>query len=162
MTANTGPYWDPLGEYETKDTIYTLTVYTPPRPPSSYIPSIFTRKPLNISTVHIIRPPEDKPNYDCFEAKDLPDMKTTTVKIKSCEFDLDMRCDHVLGTGNNSKVCEQGCYVLEKGGKVSRWLCKRRDCEGHVYTGDVKKNEDEVACFGKKGQRMVCVKRAGN
>jgi hypothetical protein len=162
MATTTGPYWDPLGEYESQDTVYTLKVYKPLRPPPRFVPSIFTRKPLHVSHTHVIRPPSPKtPNYDCFEESHLDDMKTTTVRIKSILFKLDMRCDHVLGTGDNSKMCEHGCYFLEKGGKVSRWYCERGDCEGHVYSGVVKKDDNGVSCFGKKGQRMVCVKRFG-
>lgn len=49
--------------------------------------------------------------------------------------------------------------MLEKGGEIARWKCTRGDCEGHVYEGRVKEDEEGKVCFGKKGERMVCVKR---
>ncbi|KAF1954717.1 hypothetical protein CC80DRAFT_549898 [Byssothecium circinans] len=150
------PYLDPLNEYENHDTIYTLLIHIPPRPPPRYIPSFLTRTPVVASHHHVIKPnplQSDPQTYDMFELRDLPDMKTKTVKIKAYQFTLGMRCEHVYG-GNN-KVCQEGCYVLEKGGEVARWCCKRDDCEGHVFVGKVKKNEEGVACFGKKGERML-------
>lgn len=79
-------------------------------------------------------------------------MTVKTVKVKSHRFPAALRCKHV----QNDKVCEQGCYVLEKGGEVRRFRCRREDCEGHVYCGNVKEDEGEVKCFGKKGSRLVC------
>jgi hypothetical protein len=41
---------------------------------------------------------------------------------------------------------------------VEGWFCKRKDekgCEGHVFLGSVKEDDKGVACFGKKGERMV-------
>ncbi|KAJ4288589.1 hypothetical protein N0V90_011826 [Kalmusia sp. IMI 367209] len=149
----TGQYWNPTGEYEYHDTVYTLTVYLPRRPPPRYLPSIFTREPLHVSPYHIIRPDDPSPNYDHFERRHLDDMKTKVVKIKSYRFPAELRCKHV----QEKTSCEEGCYVLEKGGEIARWNCRRDDCEGHVYCGNVKKDEDRVACFGKKGQRIVCV-----
>lgn len=80
-------------------------------------------------------------------------MAAKTVTLISAHFPADLRCEHV----QDEQKCEKGCYVLEKGGKVSRWRCKREDCEGHVYCGRVMKDDEGFACFGKKGARMVCV-----
>lgn len=154
-----GPYYDMLGEFEPHTTKYTLTVLCPPRPPPHWLPDIFTRpgpsKP-NLGTAYTIRPsdynPAD-PNYNCFEWRHLEDMRQKTVTIRSGWFPADLRCEHV----QEGHKCEQGCYVLEKGGRVSRWRCSREDCEGHVYCGRVAKNHRGVACFGKKGARMVCI-----
>jgi hypothetical protein len=148
----TGQHWDPAGEYEFHDTVYTLTVYVPPRPPPKYLPAFLTREPLHVSHHHIIRPDDSTPNYDDFERRDLEDMGTKIVKVKSHRFPAELRCKHV----RDSKVCNRGCYVLEKGGKVRRWRCKREDCEGHVYNGNVKKTEAGWACFGKSKERLVC------
>lgn len=148
----TGQYWDPAGEYEDRSTVYTLTVYVPPRPPSKYLPAFLTREPGSASHSHAIQPDRSTPNYDHFERRDLQDMRTKVVKLKSYLFPADLRCKHV----QQKKSCEEGCYVLEKRGKVSGWKCTREDCEGHVYCGDVMMKEGE-SCFGKTGERLVCV-----
>lgn len=156
-----GPHFDPLGETEPHTTKYTLTVLCPPRPPPHWLPAIFTRPPAerpNAGTTYRIRPSDFdpvKPNYDCFELRHLGDMTSKTVKITSAWFPTDMRCEHI----HTEYKCEEGCYVLEKGGDLKRWVCKRQDCEGHVYCGRVIKDGKGVACFGKKGERMVCVQR---
>lgn len=151
-----GQYWDPLGEYENHDTIYTLLVYTPPRPPPLYVPKFLLRDATPASRIHVIREPDNPPNYDCFERRHLDGMSAKIVKIKSHYFPAEMRCKHIYGI--NEKKCEQGCYFLEKGGDLRRWTCKSALCEGHVYSDKVK-GEEGVACFGKKGKRMVCVER---
>jgi hypothetical protein len=85
-------------------------------------------------------------------------MPTKTVTIKSAWFPADMRCAHVQGLGNGGKkVCEEWCYFLEKGGENGSWFCRKGDCEGHVYCGRVKEDEEGVSCFGKKGERIVCL-----
>lgn len=158
------PYFDPLGETEPNTTVYTLTVLCPPRPPPRWVPKIFTRIPIpykrSNGATFSIRPSDynhRNPNYDCFELRHLKDMKQMTVKVTSSLFLPEMRCAHVQ---NGSKTCDKGCYVLEKGGKIARWMCKRVGCEGHVYCGRVKENEHKIACFGRKGQRMVCLERS--
>ncbi|KAJ8115741.1 hypothetical protein OPT61_g2673 [Boeremia exigua] len=153
-----GPYWDMVGEFEAHTTKYTLTVQCPPRPLPDWLPAIFTRpgpsKP-NVGTAFTIRPSDynpSNPNYNLLEFRHLKDMDSKTIKIISDNFPADLRCDHV----SDKHHCERGCYVLEKGGNVSRWTCAREDCEGHVYCGLVKKTSSGTACFGKKGARMVC------
>lgn len=74
------------------------------------------------------------------------------VQVKSYKFPPELRCRHV----QDLKVCDEGCYVLEKGGDIRRWSCEREDCKGHVYCGNVKKTVDGWACFGKSKQRLVC------
>jgi hypothetical protein len=44
-----GQYWDAEGEYEFKDSIYTLLVYTPARPLPRYLPSFLARKVVTVS-----------------------------------------------------------------------------------------------------------------
>jgi hypothetical protein len=157
-----GPYYDPLGESEMQETLYTLTVHKPPRPPPKYLPSIFTRIPVthaNTGPAYTLKPSNyfsKTPNYDDFWEKDLKDMPTQVVKLKAWQFPLRMRCEHV----QSDRKCEKGCYVLEKGGAVSRWNCEREDCEGHVYGRNVLTDTEGKACFGKKGRRMVCAVRA--
>ena len=147
----TGQHWDPAGEYESQDTLYTLIVYVPPRPPSKYLPSFLTREPLHVSKFHVIQ--NDRTGiYHSFERRDLRGMDTKFVKIKSYRFPPELRCKHV----QTKTTCEEGCYVLEKGGVVKRRTCGREDCEGHVYSGNVKVGEGGVKCFGKKGARLVC------
>lgn len=156
-----GPHYDMLDDYEPHTTKYTLTIFCPPRPPPRWLPAVFTRPALpkaNTGTTYTIRPSDFDPansNYDNFEFRHLDDMKVKTVEIISAYFPADMRCQHVQKTTK----CDHGCYVLEKGGEISRWDCKREDCEGHVYCGSVMRDHKGVACFGKKGARMVCVER---
>jgi hypothetical protein len=64
-----------------------------------------------------------------------------------------MRCAHM----QPDRKCEEGCYVLEKGGDVRRWSCQRDNCEGHVYRKCVLMDEKGRSCFGEKGERMVCM-----
>jgi hypothetical protein len=150
-----GQYHDLLGEYEWHDTIYTLLVFTPPRPPPRFLPKFLFRENVPASRIHVIRSAQEEPNYDCFEHQDLEDMKSKWVKIKSYNFPPEMRCKHIYGT--NEKKCDHGCYVLEKGGDVKRWTCKNPTCEGHVYVGRRMEQDDGTVCFGKKGERLVCV-----
>jgi hypothetical protein len=152
-----GQEHDPQGETAPSDTIYTLLVYIPPRPPPSYLPKFLFRDATPVSPNVAIRSTRDKANYDCFERLDLVDMKAKLFKIKARLFPCELRCKHLYKT--NEKKCEHGCYVLEKSGNLRRWTCKRFDCEGHVYCGNVKEargNEEGVVCFGRKGERMVC------
>jgi hypothetical protein len=154
----TTPYFDPLGETEPNDTRYTLTVRVPPRPPPRWLPSIFTNKPsTNTSSVtaHKLPASNENPNLDFFELKDIDDLKTTVVVIKSAWFPAETRCAHV----QQEHWCKEGCYFLEKGGHVTRWWCKRKDCEGHVYCGRIMTDGEGRSCFGKKGERMVCLER---
>lgn len=156
-----GPHYDMLDDYEPHTTKYTLTVLCPPRPSPHWLPKIFTRSSLpksNVGTAYTIRPSDynpANPNYDNFTFRHLDDMMPKTVHIISAWFPADMRCRHV----QKGCKCEVGCYVLEKGGEISRWHCKRGDCEGHVYCDRVMEDRNGVACFGKKGARMVCVER---
>jgi hypothetical protein len=156
--------FDPLGETEWHTTIYTLEVRCPKRPPPKYLPTLFTRTPVTYPKnghTYTIKPDDTNPNLDCFESKHLNDMSTKTIKIQSYLFPPDMRCTHV----QNARICKKGCYVLEKGGRIAGWKCKREDCEGHVYNSRVKQDVDGKACFGKKGKayfglkskRMVCI-----
>jgi hypothetical protein len=158
-----GTHFDPLGETEPHTTPYTLTVYIPLRAPPKWAPSIFIRAfsmHPNSGSTYKLPASMPSPNYDCFELKDLADLPTKAITIKSAWFPAHKRCTHVQGLGNGGqKVCNQGCYFLEKGGEHSRWHCRREDCEGHVYCGRVKQNEEGVSCFGKKGERMVCLER---
>lgn len=151
-------YFDPLGETEPHTTLYTLTVYTPPLPLLHWLPRIFARSPL----IHPITPSDDSnnPEYDGIVPEGLHKMPSQIFTIKSAWFPPDMRCEHVQ---NGRKSCDEGCYVLEKGGEVaSRYRCTRSDCEGHAYSGQVRVDDEGKECFGKKGSRMVCLDRAGN
>ncbi|KAK7183055.1 uncharacterized protein CC84DRAFT_1207357 [Paraphaeosphaeria sporulosa] len=154
---NTGywnPEWDPIGKPEPRDTTFTLTVYTPPRPPPKYLPAFLTREPLDTKPFHVIRAKSPTPDYTHFERRDLSDMPTKIVKTKAYRVPAALRCKHL----RESTVCNEGCYVLEKGGKeVRRFRCLREECEGHVYCGNVKEDDEGVKCFGKKGERLVCI-----
>jgi hypothetical protein len=151
-----GAHFDPLGVTEPENTVYTLTVRCPARPWPKWLPSFFVRTPVTYSdtgSVYTIKPDDTNPNLDCFESKHLSDMSTKTTKIKRSLFPLDLRCSHL----RFETTCTKGCYVLEKGGSIQRKKCKREDCEGHVYVSPVKEDEEGKSCFGKKGERMVCV-----
>jgi len=152
-------YFDPLGETEPNTTKYILTVLIPPRPPSRWLPSIFSNKPSEntdlVAAAHKLPASNTNPNFDLFELKDIDVLDTKTVIIRSAWFPCDMRCAHV----QKEYECKEGCYFLEKGGDVARWRCKREDCEGHVYCGKVMTDDEGKSCFGKKGQRMVCLEK---
>jgi hypothetical protein len=138
------------------DVEYFLTVYTPKRKQSMRpAASHRTHIPKNEGGYMIYTP---KPNpgvkqYNGFEFKDLVDMKTKEVKIS--ERDLMFKCHHIQELG--VRECKVGCYVLEKGGNNSDWDCQRADCQGHVYSGPSAWANNGFACFGKKGERMVCI-----
>jgi hypothetical protein len=73
-----------------------------------------------------------------------------------------MRCEHIHGkdgAGEGVKGCNEGCYVLEKGGEEGYWRCASENCQGHIYCGEVLMDEAGRCCFGKKGEIMVCLKR---
>ncbi len=84
-------------------------------------------------------------------------MEVKVVKIKAHYFPLDMRCSHV--SQGRERKCDRGCYVLEKGGDAGSWTCKANDCEGHAYVGEVKKDDEGIACFGKSKMKMVCIEK---
>ncbi|KAF1835876.1 hypothetical protein BDW02DRAFT_475568, partial [Decorospora gaudefroyi] len=89
-----GPHFDPLGETEKNTTLYTLTVYVPPRLPPRWLPNIFTRKPSirpNPGAIYKIPVEDTNPNLDCFELKHLDDLPTKTVTIVSAMFPAEMR-----------------------------------------------------------------------
>ena len=83
----------------------------------------------------------------------MADMPTKKIKIKRALFPLELKCSHL----RHANVCSHGCYVLEKGGSIWRKKCAREDCEGHVYVGRVKEDEQGVSCFGKRCHRLVCL-----
>ncbi|KAF1844260.1 uncharacterized protein K460DRAFT_267001, partial [Cucurbitaria berberidis CBS 394.84] len=153
--------FDPQGLTENHTTVYTLTVHTPPRPPPQWLPSILTRTPVfhprtGPSSVLPLSGDLNKPKYDRFLLEDLDLLSTKSVSIKSSWFPPEMRCHHIVEEPWKYG-CDQGCYFVEKGGnEVSRWRCKRVDCEGHVYCGQLKEDAEGQACFGKRGQRLVC------
>lgn len=153
-------YFDPEGLTEPHTTPYILTVFVPPRPPPRWLPSVFTRQPVNPTNTgsnYRIRAEDTNPNLDCFELKHLHSLPTKSVTITSLWFLPEMRCKHLQ---NGANTCEEGCYFLEKGGDgLARWKCGRGDCEGHVYCGPVMKDGVGKACFGEKGKRMVCLYR---
>ncbi|KAF9729833.1 hypothetical protein PMIN01_11766 [Paraphaeosphaeria minitans] len=177
MSTKKPGYWDPAGDYEPHDTIYTLTVFVPQRPVPKYVPSFLTREPPDAKTSHTIRPNSSMPDYTCVRQGDLHGMRREVIKVKAYQFPVEFRCKHV----ENQKSCYEGCYFLEKGGKaVRQFRCDKRDCEGHVYSDSVKEVErrrctsgdcvghvycdhvEEVGiikCFGKKGTRMVCIEK---
>ncbi|KAF2026755.1 hypothetical protein EK21DRAFT_27074, partial [Setomelanomma holmii] len=148
-------YFDMLNETEHADTIYTLTIRCPPRPPPTWLPALFTRhgvRPTNIGSAYTIKPDNyGTPNYDYFTFLDMPSMPTKIVKVKSWQFPANLRCEHVQET----KECDMGCYVSEKGGDHHRWKCAREDCQGHVFDRNVLADENGLACFGEKGRRMM-------
>jgi hypothetical protein len=152
------PYFDPLGETEPSTTKYILTVKVPPRPPPRWLPSIFTNKPsTNTSNLaaHKLPASDSNPNFDRFELGDVDVLNTKVIVVKSACFPPEMRCPHV----QKEYECKEGCYFLEKGGDVKRFRCERADCEGHVYCGRVMKDDAGRSCFGKTGERMVCLQK---
>ena len=151
------PYFDPRCETESHTTLYNLTVFIPQRPAPNWVPSCFTRKTIrhpDTDSTYKLLPSDSNKDLYCFEHEDLDKLPTKIVIIKSAWFPAEMRCAHV----QEDRVCEQGCYFLEKSKSVVRWFCKRDDCEGHVYCGRVSEDEQKRSCFGKKGARMVCIK----
>jgi hypothetical protein len=153
MTSNMA-YFDPLGETEPENTVFKLSVRVLPRPPSKWLPKIVTRTPVTYPKYYTIPRDNTNPNRDYFELKDVEDItKRKIIRIERALFPLDMRCDRV----RQDKVCKKGCYILEKRGSICRTKCKRSDCKGHVYNGRVKEDEAGRSCFGKKGQRLVCL-----
>jgi hypothetical protein len=145
-------HFDTLGETEPEKTVYTLTIRCPARPPRKRLPSFVTRPPV-IHSKYYLKLDDTNKNFDCYERKHVDDMSTREVKVKEAAFPLEMRCDHV----RQDTECGMGCYVLEKCGSIWRKECKRSDCEGHVYCGPVKVDEEGKSCFGKKGRRIVCM-----
>lgn len=78
-------FFDPLGGTEPDNTVYTLTVRCPKRPPPKYLPAFFTREPVRYTHApgaYIAKPPETNPNLDCFESKHLDDMNWKAMKLK--------------------------------------------------------------------------------
>ena len=153
-------YFDPEGLTEPHTTPYTLTVYIPPRLPPRWLPSLFTpqhAKPSDKGPSYKILAEDINSKLDSFELEHLRSLPTKSITITSSWFLPELRCKH-LQTG--ATVCDQGCYFLEKGGdEMAGWRCNRRDCEGHMYCGQVMKDSAGKVCFGKRGKRMVCIYR---
>ncbi|KAF2789434.1 hypothetical protein K505DRAFT_253399 [Melanomma pulvis-pyrius CBS 109.77] len=158
---DTGVAFDPLSEYEPHNTVYTLTVCAPPRPPPSWLPEFFTREPISYKNYvperdFRIEPDPAHKSKDRFGPQDLDDMMVKQIMIKSYLFPPELRCQHVQG---RSRICNKGCYVLERGGTKEQAKCSSKDCEGHAYGGDLKRDDEGYNCFGKKGERLVAIKR---
>jgi hypothetical protein len=133
--------FDLLNETEPSNTLYVLSAYRPPRPPPRWLPAFCAPTPAT--------------NHDSYLLSNIESLPAKSVKMKSAWFPLEMRCNHVT----RNVECEGVCYFLEKGGsEVTRWKCKRIDCEGHTYCGQVKIDEKGRVCFGEKGKRIVCIK----
>ncbi|EUC30416.1 hypothetical protein COCVIDRAFT_107796 [Bipolaris victoriae FI3] len=156
------PSIDPLEEYEWSKLPYKLTVLVPPRPPRRWMSlrpgGTSTRQ--NAHDIPELPRPNSHADFSRVSLEDLPGLPTKTVVVKSDAFPWDMRCRHSRGAHGAAvgvRGCKGGCYVLEKGGEVSSWKCASSECEGHVYCGKVMKDKDGVCCFGKKGERLVCL-----
>lgn len=120
------PHWDPANEFEPEDTVYTLTVYVPPRRPKWYRPF----RP-EIHKDFSIRPETIQPGESIGWHK-LKFLKTKTVKIKSYLFPAEVRCEHLAEPEKTE--CKEKCYVLEEGDKDRKsGQCEKDDCLGHVY-----------------------------
>jgi hypothetical protein len=84
-----GPFFDPLGEIEPKETLYTLTVHKPPRPAPKYLPAIITRTPVSHPFTRLrytIKPDiygSRFLNDDDFSEKDFAKMPTKTMQLKA-------------------------------------------------------------------------------
>jgi len=156
------PYFDPYNVTEPHTTLYTLGVYQPPRAPRRWLPQIFTRKPVKYQKngdTYLILPsdPPGKLEYDCCLPEHLDSLPKKDITLQSAYLPVDFRCKH-FNTPQKTPGCTRGCYFLERGGdRVIRWRCKRIDCEGHVYCGNVLKDGEGKACFGKRGKRIVCL-----
>jgi hypothetical protein len=171
MASTNYPYFDPLGEYEHHDNIYTLVVYIPKRIPgrvsrwiekhsapvdySTYDPTIHHRLGGN----HPDFEPHEEKSY-ILHRKDLAGMERKVVKLKAYQFPLDFRCLHA----QLSYECYKGCYILEKEGERNGLgpdlKCEREDCNGHRWGGENKIDAEGRGCFGKKGQRLICIEAA--
>ena len=154
-------HFDPLGETEEHTTIYTFRVYVPHRPLPRLLRTILAHRNAPSADTAPAGEPSTAgtdPRYECFKLEHLEGLPTKTVRITASWFPPDMRCEHL--NQNEARVCTQGCYFLERGGDgVFQWRCEREDCEGHVYCGETKKDEEGVVCFGMKGRRLVCLER---
>ncbi|KAJ5029126.1 hypothetical protein J3E72DRAFT_19774 [Bipolaris maydis] len=157
------PSIDPLQEYEWNKEPYKLTVLVPPRPPRRWMslkPSTSTRQ--NAHDIPELPRSNSHADFSRVSLEDLPGLPRKTVVVKSDGFPWDMRCGHARvanGADMGVRGCKEGCYVLEKGGEVSGWKCASNHCEGHVYCGKVMKDKHGNCCFGKKGERLVCLER---
>lgn len=173
--ARLGVPFDAEGEYEPHDTIYTLTVLVPEKLPSKLRKWLHNQKSSHIDQPncsfnseydHLLSKnnnnlksecqstssqPPPKPK-DILDLTDIIDMRMKIVKLKAYQFPYDFRCRHVEQEG---RECHKGCYILEKGEWTSG--CKANDCEGHRWGGKMKRDERGRWCFGKKGERMVCI-----
>lgn len=153
-------YFDPEGLTEPHTTQYTLTVYIPPRPRPRWLPSCFMPQHVkhdNTGSRDSNSAEDCIPCLGRLELRHLDILPTQSITITSSWFLPEMRCKHLQA---GARVCDQGCYLLEKGGKAAgRWRCTREDCDGHAYCGQVVQDGVGQVCFGKKNKRMVCLVR---
>lgn len=141
---------------EDPQTTFTLLIRIPPRPPPGYLPKFLFRENKPASQVFTIRSVRDPDDYSYFTWHHLDDMKLRWKRIKAEYFPPELRCKHI--SEGKEKNCEAGCYFLEKGGQDTRhWHCRRTDCDGHALWELGTKTRDGVACFGEKGERLVCM-----
>lgn len=144
-----GAYFDPLGETEPGDTVYTVTVRLPYQP-SKWRSSFLARALRSPSAYTVI--PDESNQCEHLEKTDLRKMRTKIFKIKSADFPISMRCEHLQAR----RRCAEGCYILaNKGKEVGK--CSRSDCEEQMYPGTVKKDDEGKECFGRKGKRLIRV-----
>jgi hypothetical protein len=108
-------YFDPLGETESDNTVFTLTVRCPRR--FRYLPDFLTRTSVRYPKnrqVYTIPPDDADPNLNCSKEKHL---STKTITIKSPMLPAELRCEHL----QNAKVCGEECYVMEG---IGFWHCE--------------------------------------
>ncbi|KAF2740738.1 hypothetical protein EJ04DRAFT_548267 [Polyplosphaeria fusca] len=149
-----GLYFDLLDEYEPGDTLYTINVLCPPKP-ASRLSKLFAipKSPTSpVSPSPALLSPCSTIAKTPLYWPDVKGMKLKEIKLKAYNFPHELRCEHLDG----EKTCKNaGCYVLERSG--TGWKCANSRCEGHIYSGFVRRKEDGVACFGRKGERIVCI-----
>ncbi|KAF2266477.1 hypothetical protein CC78DRAFT_578178 [Lojkania enalia] len=158
-TSRIGQYWDLYDEYEDHTATYTITVLCPPRP--SCLSRLFALPTSPLTAFHnASSSPTSSSATTSHPASasttDLAGYRPKILKLKAGQFFYELRCSHL----RDSRTCASGrCYVMERGGEGVRWWCKEGECEGHKHMEFVKRGEDGGACFGRKGERVVCIER---
>jgi hypothetical protein len=79
-----GPHFDPMGDSEPENTIYTISVLCPPRSTPKWLADILNRV-TNSS----------EPPYTNTNSIDTEKWPMQSMKIKRALFPVEMRCDHL-------------------------------------------------------------------
>ncbi|KAF1995599.1 hypothetical protein P154DRAFT_340131 [Amniculicola lignicola CBS 123094] len=162
--------FDPSGQFQLHTDQYTIVVLTTEKPPSRLSKFLHLPSSRNKDKAKDGDPASASPSgaMKLSGPSDLEGLKQKTVKLQAGQFPFDSRCVHLTTMrteankywGSDMECLRGTCYLAERGASgEGSWTCSREGCESHTYPREyIQESEDGKACFGRKGERIVCLK----